>query len=404
MAAKGLNTELRKKNNRNKILNIIRSYEDTSRYDIKKMSKLSMTTVLTTIDELLKEGLIIEAGIGESKGGRKPIWLEINPKGGYFLGVEFNTEYIHSIVLDFSGEVIYSNKVQIDAETETPQSIIAIIKSTIKDMIDYLKDSKDKIFGIGIGAPGYVDIKSGVSLEYAHIKGWQNVPIKREIEKEFNIPTFVENNVNAMALAYKWLEFDGSCSNILFVSIRRGIRMSCILNNDLYRGKDNTAGEIGHLRVQSGNRLCSCGKKGCLETEASNSGIRAKLLEGIEKNRYKELLELVGGDLQKVNIYSFVQSCLCGHQDSLELLDEVAEYIGDALSKVVILLNPDMIVISGEITKCGDIFLNKIREYISKNAIDVDAKGLNIERSKFGDNIGGIGAASIVMQEEFRFS
>jgi predicted NBD/HSP70 family sugar kinase len=240
--------------------------------------------------------------------------------------------------------------------------------------------------------------------EYTHIKNWRNVPIKRQIESEFKIPTFVENNINAMALAYKWLEFDGSCSNILFVSIRRGIRMSCILNNDLYRGKDNTAGEVGHLRVQSGNRLCSCGKKGCLETEASNSGIRAKLLEGIEKNRYKELLSLVNGDLQKVNIYSFVQSCLSGHQDSLELLDEVAEYIGDALSKVVILLNPDMIVLSGEITKCGDIFLKKVKEFIDKNAISVNVKGLNIERSKFGDNIGGIGAASIVMQEEFRFS
>ena len=392
--------ELRKKYKRNHILNIIRYGKEISRFEVKKTSRYSMTTVLDVVDSLLKENLIYEEECGESRVGRKPLWLRINPDGGYFIGVEFNAENMYCVVLNFTGSEIYSKRICLSGE-ELSDTILGYIKDNISDALKFLGSRSKKVYGIGIGVPGYVDKENGIGIYYAHLKNWENVKIKDAIEKEFNLKVYIENNVNAMALAYKWFWCDEYYTDFLFVFIRTGVRMSCVLNNTLYFGLNGTAGEIGHIRVQNSNRMCSCGKRGCLDTEVSNRGIRNKLIEGIAMGRFRELTDMAGNDMEKVNIYTFVESVKAGHADSLELLGEIAGYIGDALSTVVNVLNPPKIVLSGEIFKTGRTFMGRVKGEIREKAIFVNYSNLLIKDSIFEDNIGAVGAAALVIQQEF---
>jgi N-acetylglucosamine repressor len=392
--------ELRKNYKQNQILNIIRYQKDVSRFSVKKQSQYSMSTVLNIINDLLKKKLIFEEECEDSRVGRKPKWLRIDADGGYFIGVEFNAENIYCVILDFSVSIIFS---QMDSITDNDDvsSTIGKVKSLIRKAINYLGGRANKIFGIGIGAPGYVDVQKGIIIYYTLLKNWSNIPIKDLIEKEFKIKVYIENNVNAMALSYKWLWYEGDSKDFIFVSIRAGLRMSCILNNKLFPGDRGTAGEIGHIRASGNNRSCQCGKNGCLDTVVSNTGIRNRLVDEIKNGRFKQLFDMVGQDPERVNVYSFVDSVKAGHKDSVELVQDIAKSLGEVLANVINILNPDMVVLSGVLTKTGDIFVTKVKNTIYDNAIFVNCQNLKVRCSSFDENIGAVGAAALVMQKEF---
>ena len=399
--AKGVNIDIRKRNKRNYILNIIRDNPGISKIDTKNISKYSMSTVLSVVAELTERKLIMETGNGESKVGRKPSCMEVNPDGGYFLGVEFNAEFLYSVVLNLLGKVIFRKKYEIVMESDITGQVLDLILMSIREMKSHIGDKQDKIMGIGIGAPGFVDDTRGISIYYPHLAGWKDVELKSRVEAEFGIITYVESNVNAMALAYKWLRPDIYGEDFLLISIRTGIRMSCILNGQLHKGKDNTAGEIGHVQVGSSGRLCSCGRKGCLEAEISNKSITLKLREGIERGRYIDLYELAGRNPADVSIRTFVESYRLGHADTKELFKEICGYLGDAISGIVNILNPARIVISGDITGVGDELLSRVRAILDEKAVFVNLRELKLEYSSFDDDIGALGAAALVMNKEF---
>ena len=221
------------------------------------------------------------------------------------------------------------------------------------------------------------------------------------MEKEFGLPTYVDNNLTATALAFKWLHPNNDYKNFILLSIRSGIRLSMFLNNQLFQGSTNTAGEIGHIPVPGSTRRCGCGKKGCLDSEASNIAIHTKILEGIQHNRFEDLYNMVGRDVSKITIEAFVKSFLLGHLDSVELFDEVCDYIGLAISTVVNIINPSRIIISGPITMAGQKLLQNLSEKLIKYSIFVSVENLSLEISETKEYINTLGAAMIVMQEKF---
>ena len=149
--------ENRKNYQRNKMLSVIRLHENISRNDVKKITAYSMTTVLSTIDELIQEGLVYEESCNDSRVGRKPVWLRINPEGGYFLGVEFNRNAIHCVALDFTGKLIYDAERNIETSEKTADQVLELVKKMIYDGIAFLGEKSKKVIGIGIGIPGYSD-------------------------------------------------------------------------------------------------------------------------------------------------------------------------------------------------------------------------------------------------------
>jgi len=388
---------------RNKILGIIRSNDNISRFDVKKISNYSMTTTLNTIDEMLDDGYIIESGLGESSGGRRPTWLKINPSGGYFFGVDFNANNICSAIVDLCGNVLYTNTIKVPNDLNTTSSIIILIKESIRKMFSTL-DADARIFGIGLGIPGYVDIQKGVSLDYAFIRHWNNIYLKEEMEKEFEAAIFVENNVNGMAMAYKWMENGGLCENLALLSIRKGIRLSVVIRNHLHRGCNNAAGEIDHIKLSGSDRLCYCGKRGCFVSEASNSAILSKVIEGLSVGRYKSVSSYIEGDISKLNMDVLIKLYMDGDKDVNGLVVETASYISEALALIVAVHNPEKVVISTDFIASGNDFLEMIKSGLNRLSNRHHLQSLSVEYAKHGMYIGAIGAACLVMQKTIFFT
>lgn len=395
--------ENRKNYQRNKMLSVIRSHENISRNDVKKITSYSMTTVLNTVDELIHEGLVYEEICNDARIGRRPVWLRINPEGGYFLGVGFNRNAIYCVTLDFTGQLIYEAEQDIGSEEKVADTVLGMIKKMIYDAIAFLGEKSQKIIGIGVGVPGYSDINKGIAISYGHLQGWKNIPIKEIIENEFHIPCYMDNNVNVMIYAYKWLIYGGRCEDMLFVSIRTGARVIPIINNQPVCGTHGFSGELGHVKINGGSRICSCGRYGCLNSEISDVAIVNKIIDGIKVGRFREIAEKAQNDLDRITMTTFIDSVRAGHEDSLRLLEQVEGFIADVLSMLVNIFAPKKIILFGELAELGDILLDGVREQVSRDIIKENNNGLKIMASEFGRNLGAMGAAALVIQNAFEF-
>lgn len=391
--------ELKKANTQNYILGIIRKHGEISKFDIKKTSRHSMSTVLTVIEELERSGFIQFSGTGKSSVGRKPSLYTLNPEAGYFVGVEFNADEIHCVLLNFKLEVVLTKSTVIGIKDLEAEAMLSILNGHIEEMMQY-PPCRGKVLGIGIGAPGYVTT-TGTILFYAYISGWSNINLKAIVEDRFGVTTYVDNNINFITLAHRDPTLQNQ--NFLLFSIRTGIRFGCVLNDEIYRGASNLAGEVGHTTVYPSSRQCRCGRKGCLESEISNYAITDKLAEGIRVGRYPELWALAGKDMRNLTVSLFVKSVLAGHPQSLELFDEVCGYLGTSLAQSVNMLNPSLIYLRSALNDAGNLLLDRVNAVIQKHSFYASLEQFELRLSTIGPNAGAIGAAQYVMSSTFNY-
>ena len=387
----------RSTNTRNRILSIIRTKGKTYKIEIKKISRYSMVTVLDTIEQLEKENLIIYTGKGVTKNGRRPNYIELNPQAHFFCGLSFNASEISLALLDFCGaRRDFYNEV-IPESCRNKDYVFSRIYTLLEDMLNKHSNLRRHIKGIGIGTPGYVDDRQ--SIFYPHIPDWRNVPVADLIaERIQDIPIYIENIVNAIALGYKWIGPDPAPDNCVIISIRSGVRMSLLTGNSLHRGVSFTAGEIGHTSVHGGTRYCPCGKQGCLDTEVSEISLRHKILEGINVGQFQEMWNMAGHDEQEINTDLFFASVRQGHKDSLHLLDEISNYLGSSIGQIINIVNPSKVIISSRYCELEDLFFGRLKQSVWHKAIDVSLKPLIIEPIAFGEYASAMGAAAIVME------
>ncbi|MCL2833374.1 MAG: ROK family protein [Treponema sp.] len=395
---------IRKNNTRNRILSLIRERGKISKIQLKKETRYSMATVLSTVNRLLDQNLVYYAEKGKTSSGRKPVYISLNAEGGYFIGITFNAADISGAILNFCGESIHYFRQPFPVTGLTVEFVLDSLKINLLKMLDVMKGREDRIIGIGVGSPGYLDENTGISIFYPHIPRWKNIDILGFLTPLVkNIPVYIEHNTNGMALAYKWLrpQYRGMC--YLIISIRSGIKMSCVFDNILYKGKNYTAGEIGHIRVSGSKRYCPCGKSGCLESEVSETAIRERILEGVKANRFANLWEKSGRDFKKINIDLFIEQVLAGDPECVFLLDEICGYLGESLTQLLNILNPEKIILSSELNKIGAPLFDRLTAKIRENAIFVALENFTLEPTEFGNTLAAIGAACIAMDHELAY-
>lgn len=394
--------EQRKDQKRNQILSLIRhSRQPLSRFDIKKLTTYSMTTVSNTITELLQQGFIFEDVCSENnRMGRKPIFLHLNPDGGYFVGVEFNIQNMHCAVLDFCGKSVYESSCSTSSYTSVYQ-FIDQLEAQIQGCFSYLGHRKDKVLGIGLGLPGYIDIENGVALHYIFIKDWINIPIIEIMEQRLKMPCHIINNVSTMGLAFKWLDTYWQKDDFVFVSIRTGARSILFVNGEPYLGKNCGSGELGHIKVPGCTRLCECGQYGCVNSEVSVLSICSKIEEGIQEGRYMRIQEMARCSSEGISADLLVDAALEGDPESIGLIRESAHCLGYALANVVNLICPPGIIISYALCRAGELFMAPLREAAKQASVDDNYRNMTFSPSPYGNHIGAIGAATLVLEENF---
>jgi predicted NBD/HSP70 family sugar kinase len=395
---------IRKNNTRNRILSLIRERGKISKTQLKYETRYSMATILSTIDELLAAGLIYYTEKGKTPSGRKPTYISLNPEGGYFVGITFNATDMSGAILNYSGEMLNYFSEPFDNSRLSVEYVMDCLAKNLLKMMKILQDKKDLVIGIGVGSPGYLDENTGISIFYPHIPEWQNVDVLGFIKPLLpDIPIYIEHNTNGMALAYKWLRPEYRRMCYIIISIRSGIRMSCVFDNVLYKGKNYTAGEIGHIKVNGSRRYCPCGKSGCLESEVSEIAIRERILEGLKANRYTRIWEKAHKNTENIGIDSFVQGVLAEDPDCIDLLDEICGFLGESITHLLNILNPDRVILSTKLNQIGLPFLDRLRKIVNESAIFVALQDFTLESTDFGDSLAAVGAACIVMDHELSY-
>ncbi|UOR11590.1 ROK family transcriptional regulator [Halobacillus amylolyticus] len=401
-----MNTQIRgsfqwmKSLNKSIILNKVRLEGPISRAKIAKQTQLTPPTVSNIVKELLESQLVIESTQGESSGGRKPTMLEINAQNFYVIGLDVGPKFLRSILSDLNGTILSSDIVKIP-EQVTITKLVEMMKEAVHSITESNQDSKEKFIGIGIGMHGVVDVDKGISL-YAPSLQLRNISLKEIFEEEFNLLVKVENDARALALGESWFGNGNGTQNVITVNVGRGIGAGIVIDGKLFRGKNQIAGEVGHMTVDIAGPQCDCGNHGCLQTLAAGPALVKRALRGMSMGTSTTIPDFIENiDLEELSGNDIFQAAKAGDIFSKDILYETGVYLGIGLTNIIHTLNPDRIVVGGGVSNAGDFILNPIKETIQKRSLTKEAKETEIALSMLGDYGTALGAVSLVLVELF---
>ena len=385
--------------NRSLVSSLIKEKGPISRADISKITKLTRATVSSIVGYLIKKDLIKEIGLISSGVGRKAILLNLNSKAYYSIGVDLGTLHTRVAIVDLIGTI----ERKIEYPTNYQQGKEKIIEQLIAAIHNIIKNSGikwKKIAGIGVAAPGLVD-KKGTMLITTNL-GWKDTPLGDILKKEFHIPVFVDNNVNAMALAEFEFGKNRGIKNFVFINVGVGIGAGVIINGELFHGESNCTGEIGHTTVDYNGPRCSCGNKGCLEIMASGSAIAKRAIKAIKEGAKSSIYKLSNYDLNQVSAEIVSEAANQGDKLGLNIMKETGEYLGTGVANIINLFNPELVIIGGGVAKAGDLIFKSLKRTVQKRAFFVSAKVSKIIPESLGKDCAVIGAAIPVIKEIFK--
>ncbi len=368
--------DIMKNRNEKLILKIIKENHQISRAEIADKTGLSPATVTNIVNDLIENQLIKESKRGKSKGGRRPVYLKLNGEEIKVIGINWGINSISYALVNLEGDIEIKGK-------KTINNLVLgnflkktrIITRELFEQVD-----QNKIKGIGVGIHGVVDPNKGVSRFAPHFK-WKDKNILEKLNKIYDIPIRIDNDVRMMARAERW----NKKKNFVYINTGRGIGSAVVLNNRLIYGKDFLAGEIGHIIVKEEGPLCSCGNRGCLEALVA----RKNLLEysdkvfGINIDSWSKLSNIINSN----------------EKDTELILKYISKYFGLAIVNIVNLLNPNRIIVGGDFLDIKD----KLSPYLSSFVVDnsLNKESSPIEFTEFNKIAGAAGAAFSILEKYF---
>lgn len=246
-----------------------------------------------------------------------------------------------------------------------------------------------RIEAVGVSCGGPINAANGVLVAPLHLPGWIDVPIVQMARHEFGVPTVLENDASAGALAEHRHGSAKGADVALYLTISTGVGGGAVVNGQLYRGAAGNGGEYGHLTVRHRGLQCSCGRLGCLEAYVSGTSIAARATSSVAINQAQSLLS----ELPQIRAEDVVAATLAGDQLATMIWDETTEILGQALTDLANLFEPNVIVLGGGVTKAGKHLLNPVRRVVKRDAMPPAAAAVSVELSQLGDLVCLVGAA-----------
>jgi len=378
-------SKLVKQLNRQHIINLVRMNSSISAREISIITELQISTVLYTLKKFESKGFIRRIGMGGTtiQGGKPPVLWDIASDYGFTFGIELLSKELNLILVDFKGEVIFKHTYEINYTTN-PEELADQIKIIVEDVIKDLKVPRKKILGLGLAMPGTIDNKKGRIL-YSMGFNLHSVNFKEILEARFDFDIEIENDANAGALGTKWLsKSENMVKDLLYLVIHQsftGMGAGFIINHELYRGANSAAGEV-----------------------------RTFLPEGFIDSTIKEAAKIFGNECHicerhKINgsitISDIIKSAKNGDSGAIFILKEIAKEFGKKIVQFVDLLNPELIVIGGDICEAEEFIEPIIRKAILNDVISEFAQNTRLKFSQFKSFSGAIGGASLIFQKFF---
>lgn len=311
------------------------------------------------------------------------------------IGIDIGGTTVKMGVLQTTGEIISKWEIPTDTSNKG-QAIISQVCDSVEEQLKELNIEKNHIMGVGIGAPGFIDAEQGFVHEAINI-GWKNVELTKEFQAHLGLPVFLENDANTAVLGENWLGAGNQDKNVLAVTLGTGVGGGVIVNGEILNGANGTAGEIGHITINPDGLQCNCGKKGCLETIASATGMVSQAMEMISKHPTSLLAEHYKktGKITTKEIFEFEKQ----HDlPSERIIDYTTKVLGKSLANIATVINPSKILIGGGVSKAGDQLLIRLKKYFELYAMRRLNEACELKLAQLGNDAGIIGAAFLVRQ------
>ena len=372
-----------KATNRSIILNTIKSHGPIARADIARYTGLSPAGVTGITAELIAEDLVFEKQEGDSRGGRRPILLALNSEGAYVVGIKLAEGFATFALTDLNAAVLRRHSAVLD--TRQPERVATELAVIVRQMTDAAGMRIDRLLGVGIGLPGIVEMTTGI-CRVSPFVGWHEVAFAQQVEDKLGLSVVIDNDVNTLTVYERLYGAGRHVEDFLVITLGRGVGMGIVLDGQVYRGARGGAGEFGHTNVDPHGPLCNCGSRGCLETFVGDAWLlRHSALNGLSV--------LTPDDL--------VRAANAGNAVALRVLEQAGAIFGRAIANVINLLNPALIIISGEGVRAGDPLFAPMRQAIQEYAFQPLGEDVDLRIEALHDDSWARGAACLVLVSIF---
>ena len=385
-----------KTHNRILIRDIIRKYGPIARYEVAREAGLTPPTVTMVVNELMRDGVVMEVGFGESNGGRRPVLLELNPKAGYVFAVRLQRYEAVTALFDLGGNVLSHYKQALD--TSEAEEVVAAIGDSYDWLIKNTGIDKKKVLCCGLASPGIINSQRGV-IEHSSNLRWDKVPLGAMLSKRlYGTPVQVENISNAAALAEKEFGCGRGYQDLIYINLSVGVGAGIIIGGEIYGGSKGYAGEIGHTTlVPVGGPKCACGRDGCLEAIC---GVRA-IMERINKELPERVWEEHGLNKRKLTIHDLLLPSLFEIKEVKDILEETGKWVGIVVANLVSIFNPSLIILGGEVPKTGEQFISAVINEMNKRMLKELMGTVKVISSTMEEDPPLIGAYALALEMLF---
>ena len=356
--------------------------------DLCKELNLSAPKVANLLSDLIADGLVKDFGKIDSTGGRRPNLYGLIPESAFFVGVDVKRSHINLGITDLQKNMVRTVE-NIPYKLSNNRESLEELCSLISNFINEFYAPKDKILGIGINLSGRINYATGYSFSFFH---FNEEPLSKVIESIVGIKIFLENDSRALAFG----EFSSGVvkdeKNVLFLNLDYGIGMGILINSQLYYGKSGFAGEFGHIPIFKNEIICQCGKKGCLETEASGWALTRKFKEKLKDGSST----VIKREVEEIELEDILEAATNDDTLAIELLAEIGENLGRGVAMLINIFNPELVILGGCLATTGEYLRLPIKSAVNKFSLSLVNSDTQLKVSKLGEKAGVIGACLLV--------
>lgn len=376
------------------LINFLDKEGNTTIIELSRELNISVPKTTDLVNELIEVGLLKDYGKVDSTGGRRASIYGLEANSCYFIGVDVKRYYVNLGLLNFKKQLISTTE-QVPYKLENTEASLQQLVQIIKNFIRTIPVDAAKLLSIGISLSGRISHSTGYNYNYFH---FQNEPLPTIIEREIGISTCVENDSKVMAYG----EFNcGEVTtekNVLFLNMDYGIGLGILIDGKLYYGKSGFSGEFGHTPFFENNILCYCGKKGCLETEASGASLIRKFNERIAAGA-KSTIQTKNKKTNNISLLNIIDAAKKEDPLCIELMADIGDKIGRGLAILINVFNPELLILGGTLSATGEHLRKPISNALAQYSVSLVNSDTQLKLSKLGEKAGVMGSCLLARNQ-----
>lgn len=378
-----------------RLLRLVWEEQPISRADIARRASLSRSTVSDGVTPLLASGLVVESGIGESRGGRRPIVLTFQDDAHVLIGIDLAFDGVRVVATDLRGRVLSQRQASHPVGTD-PEGTRTLIVSLVDAVLSGEGIVADRLLGLGVALPSPVDPRQPGRVHPLALPAWHGRHGLEMLGPRFGVPVLIDNDANLGALAERWWGAARGVDDFTYIKLATGVGSGHMIDGRIYRGGTGVAGEIGHLTIDPNGLPCNCGNRGCLGTYVGSDALVARarhLAPQVPDTRLA---------LDTLTVTAIEKAALAGDPLAIQVMHEAAEVLGIAVAGVLNLLNPQLVILDGGLARLEEQLLQPLRETVMRRTFVSAVASASIRSSTLGEYGVALGAATLMLMESLR--